>query len=67
MMTETITRRDGIIYTRKKKLVKEYNEKLNIRIKGESLNKLKEIAEKKQIHYSDIIRNLIDNYIESEV
>lgn len=40
------------------------NETLNIRISKEILDGIKEIAAKKNITYSQLIRNILKNYID---
>ena len=66
-MTETIVRKDGITYTRKKRETKEYNTKLNIRVSQVLLDDIKKIAQDKNIAYSDLIRSILKDYLESEV
>ena len=58
-----IKRKDGIEYYRKKREI--LNIKVNIRINENTLNELKEIAEKKGIKYNALIRNVLENYIEN--
>ena len=58
-----IKRKDGIEYYRRKK--ETLNIKVNIRISENTLNELKEIAEKKGIKYNALIRNVLENYIEN--
>lgn len=65
MTKETITRKDGITYTRKKR---SNNLKcmISFRYEKDKIEKLKEIAKNKDTDYSLIIRKLIDNYIKKE-
>lgn len=65
MIKETITRKDGITYTRKKR---SNNLKcmISFRYEKDKIEKLKEIAKNKDTDYSLIIRKLIDNYIKKE-
>ena len=65
-MKQIITTKKGTTYERNWN-VKEYYGHLHIRMDVETLNKLKDIANKKQIKYSDIVRDLIKDYLESEV
>lgn len=58
-----IKRKDGIEYYRRKK--ETLNIRINIRISENTLNELKEIAEKKGIKYNALIRNVLENYIET--
>lgn len=61
-MKETITRKDGIIYTRKKNEIQQ-DKNLNIRINSELDNKLREIASKLNIRYSDLVRDALESYL----
>lgn len=65
-MKQIITTKKGTTYERNWN-VKEYYGHLNIRIDIETLNKLKNIANEKKINYSDIVRDLIKDYLESEM
>jgi len=58
-----VKRKDGIEYYRRKKEI--LNIKVNIRISENTLNELKEIAQKKGIKYNALIRNVLENYIET--
>lgn len=58
-----IKRKDGIEYYRRKK--ETLNIRINIRISENTLNELKEIAEKKGIKYNALIRNVLEEYIEN--
>lgn len=62
-MTQKIIRVDGIEYERKKKNVK-YTGNLNIRYEKEKIEQLKEIAQKKEVKYNQLIRMILDEYIE---
>lgn len=59
---ETIKRKDGIEYTRKKKKT-NYDCNLNIRIEKEKLNTFKEIAVINGENYGKVIREMIYQYI----
>lgn len=58
-----IKRKDGIEYYRRKK--ETLNIRINIRISENTLNELKEIAEKKGIKYNALIRNVLEEYVEN--
>lgn len=58
--------KNGKIIEKKPKPI-NFQTKLNIRIANEKFEKLKEIAKLNQISYSDIVRNLIDDYLNKEV
>lgn len=58
-----IKRKDGIEYYRRKK--ETLNIRINIRINENTLNELKEIAEKKGIKYNALIRYVLKKYIET--
>lgn len=61
-----VERPDGIKYYRKaKNNTIGYDTKLNIRVSNKMLLDLKEIAEKKGIKYNTLIRNILENYIET--
>ena len=62
-MKQKITRADGIEYERKKKAT-NYDCSITIKFKKDSLDKLKELAKIKNTQYSNIIRELVDQYIE---
>jgi len=65
MAKQVITRKDGITYERNWD-VKEYYKHLNIRINEDTLIRLRKVADKKQVKYSDIVRNLIEDYLVKE-
>lgn len=59
-----IERKDGIKYYRKSKYKEETcDSHLNIRIKGDTLNSIKEIASRKNVKYQALIKEILDNYI----
>lgn len=64
-MKETITRKDGIVYERKRKEY-VYGHRFMIRLTEESYQKFSEIAQKKNVKPAILIRNLIDEYIKEE-
>ena len=65
MEYETITRSDGIVYKRKKRN-NNFDCHLNIKYFKDKIEMLKKIAEKKGIKYNQMLRDLIDDFIEKE-
>ena len=61
-MEQTIRRKDGIEYKRNINDL-QCDKNINIRINSETLNQFKEICNKENIKYSDLIRMLIEDYI----
>ena len=61
-MEETITRKDGITYTRKKNEIQQ-DKNLNIRINSELDARLRNIASKLNIRYSDLVRDSLESYL----
>ena len=61
----TITRKDGIVYERKMRK-DMFDARLGFRYFNEKIEKLKQIAEKKGIKYQELIREVLDKYIEEE-
>lgn len=64
-MKTKIIRADGIEYERKKREVK-YDKNIFLRISQKDLDLLKKVADKKGVKYSDIVRNLIEEYLVME-
>ena len=64
-MTQMITRSDGIVYERRTK-TGQYDTKIQIRLATEDVEKLKEYAEKENLKYTALIRELIEDFIERE-
>ena len=64
-MTQTITRSDGITYERRTK-EGQYDTKIQIRLATEDIEKLKQYAQKENLKYSALIRELIEDFIERE-
>jgi predicted DNA binding CopG/RHH family protein len=64
-MTQTITRSDGIVYERRTKKG-QYDTKIQIRLTSEQVDKLKTYAEKENIKYTALIREMIEDFIERE-
>lgn len=62
MEYETITRRDGITYQRKKRN-NNFDCHLNIKFYKEKIEQLKKIAKKKETNYNQMLRDLIDEFI----
>lgn len=62
---QTITRSDGIIYERRTK-EKQYDANIHIRISKNDLDELKKIAEKENVKYNALIRELIEDFIERQ-
>lgn len=59
-----VERKDGISYYRKSKYKETTcNTRLNMRIKEETLNSIKEIANRKNVKYQALIKEILDNYI----
>lgn len=63
MEKETIVRKDGIIYERRKKSLNQ-TFTVTIRIQKEKVEKLKLIAESQGKKYQPLIKELIDKYLE---
>ena len=63
MRTEVITRKDGIVYERKRK---EFNldYRMNIKLYKKTVDKLKEIAESQGKKYQPLIREIVEKYVE---
>jgi predicted DNA binding CopG/RHH family protein len=64
-MTQTITRSDGIVYERRTK-EGQYDTKIQIRLTTEQVDKLKAYADKENLKYTALIRELIEDFIERE-
>ena len=65
MITETITRKDGITYTRKRKEL-NLDYRLNIKVHKETIEKYKKMASFRGIKYQTIIRKVLEDYAEKE-
>ena len=65
MDKQTIERCDGVIYERRTKKG-QYDTKIQIRLATEDIEKLKEYAEKENLKYTALIRELIEDFIERE-
>lgn len=64
-MKQTITRSDGVIYERRTKKG-QYDTKIQIRLATDDVEKIKVYAEKENIKYTALIRELIEDFIERE-
>lgn len=64
-MKNKITRKDGIEYERKSK-TRNYDSVINIRVSHETIEKLKQIANRYGTKYNTLIRELLEDYIERE-
>lgn len=64
-MKNKITRKDGIEYERKSK-TRNYDSAINIRVSHETIEKLKQIANRYGTKYNTLIRELLEDYIERE-
>jgi hypothetical protein len=62
---ETITRKDGITYQRKKRN-NNFDCHLNIKYFKYKIDKLKSIADKKNVKYNAMIRDLLEEFIQKE-
>ena len=60
---ETITRCDGITYTRKK-INNNFDCHLNIKFHKDKIEQLKKIAQLEKTNYNQLLRNLIYDYID---
>ena len=64
-MKQKIIRADGIEYERKIKQ-KKFDKVLYIRISEDELDKIKIIAKKNNIKYSELVRKIIKEYLEDK-
>ena len=64
-MTQTITRKDGIVYERRNKKG-QYDKVIQIRFASSEIEKLKKYAEKENMTYTSLVRELIEDFIERE-
>lgn len=65
MEKETIIRKDGIVYERKKRTNKRMDKSMLIRFHSEEIEKIKEIAELKGIKTSTLVRTIIRQYLDN--
>lgn len=59
-----IERKDGIVYTRKPRKKAEYTKSLSIKMKEETIDNFKEIAQNEGIKYQTLIRSLLEDFVE---
>ena len=64
-MRQIITTKKGTTYERNWD-VKSYYSNINIRIDADTMCKFKEITQDKGLKYSDVVRQLIQEYIRGE-
>lgn len=64
MEFETIVRKDGIVYERKKR-PNCFDCHLNIKFYRKDIEKLKVIANDEGINYNTLVRNILNSYIEN--
>ena len=64
-MKQEITRKDGIVYERKNK-TRNYDSVINVRVSRETLEELKQIAEKLGVKYNTMVREILEDYVEKE-
>ena len=64
-MKQQITRKDGINYERKSK-TRNYDSVINVRVSRETLEELKQIAEKLGVKYNTMVREILEDYVEKE-
>ena len=62
MKTEMITRKDGIVYERKKKELK-WDGNLHLRYSKNDIDKLKAIAKKEGKRYQIMVKEILDDFI----
>lgn len=62
MEKETIVRKDGIVYERKKRTLNQ-TKTITLRISQEKLNQFKVVAGLQDKKYQSLLKELIDNYI----
>lgn len=58
-----IERKDGIKYERKKR-ESTYTKYLNMKIKGETIDEFKKIAQNEGIKYQTLIRSILEDFVE---
>ena len=63
MRTEVITRKDGIVYERKKKDL-NFDCRVNIKCYQTLVDRLKEVAEEKGMKYQPLVREILEKYLE---
>ena len=63
MKTEIITRKDGIVYERKKR-EQNFDYRVNIKCYKSLIDRLKEVAEKQNKKYQPLVREILEKYLE---
>ena len=63
MKTEIITRKDGIVYERKKK-EQNFDFRVNLKCYSETIKSFKEIAQLEDKKYQQLIREVLEKYLE---
>ena len=63
MKTEIITRKDGIVYERKKR-EQNFDYRVNIKCYKSLIDRLKQVAEKQNKKYQPLIREILEKYLE---
>ena len=66
MEEKVLIKRNGTEYYRKKREVK-YNKTISFRYEEEKLDKYKQLSDKKGIKYQTVMKQVLNNYLESEV
>lgn len=64
-MKNKIVRKDGIEFERKSK-TRNYDSVINVRVSRETLEELKQIAEKLGVKYNTMVREILKDYVEKE-
>lgn len=62
MNKELITRKDGIVYERKKRELK-YDSNLHLKYSKNNIEKLKRIAKKEGKKYQTMVKEILDDFI----
>lgn len=66
MEEKVLIKRNGTEYYRKKREIK-YNKTISFRYEEEKLDKYKQLSDKKGIKYQTLMKQVLNNYLESEV
>ena len=64
-MKQTIIRKDGTEFERNMKS-KKYDSNINIRVSRGTIEDLKKIADKYEIKYNTMVREILEDYVERE-
>ena len=64
-MKQTIIRKDGTEFERNMKS-KKYDSNINIRVSRGTIEALKKIADKYEIKYNTMVREILEDYVERE-